>query len=178
MDPKLTPQRKQYAFDLSGVRYKTRSDILKMQQQWNIFEQVENYNDVIFQRFELGLWDKPWYQFRDREEANNYKNGQELHILRYAYLPTGTFASISGRLMPDVEVKRSPSNYSQVSRDVITTAAMPASLATEQRTDLQIYSFVSTYNTDHYYKYNFVSDEERLAYHRAELLLRMSSLRR
>ena len=178
MDPKLTPQRAQYAFDLSGVKFKSRSDILKMQQQWNTFEQIENYNDVIFQRFQLGFWDKPWYQYKDHEEVNNYKNGQELHILRYPYLPTGTFASISGRLMPDVEVKRHPPNYSQVSRDVITTAAIPASLATEQRIDLQIYTFVSSYNSEHHYKYNFVSADENLAYHRAELLLRVSSLRR
>ena len=178
MNPVLTPKRKQYPFDLSGVRYKTRSDILKMQQQWNTYEQIENYDDVIFQRFELGLWEKSWYQFPDREEANNYKNGQELHVLRYPHLPANTFSSIRNRTMPDVVIKRPPPTYSQISRDVDTTkAAMPASAATERRTDLEIYSHVSTYNTDHYYKYNFGSDEEKLAYHRAELRIRMSTTR-
>ncbi len=80
--------------------------------------------------------------------------------------------------MPDVVIKRPPPTYSQISRDVDTTkAAMPASAATEQRTDLEIYSHVSTYNAGHYYKYNFGSDEEKLAYHRAELRIRMSTTR-
>ena len=86
-----------------------------MQQQWNVFEQVENYNDVIYQRFELGLRDRTYYTFKNREEINDYRIGQELHILRY---PGVSFTPISNRPMPTVAVIREAPSYSQVPRQL------------------------------------------------------------
>lgn len=168
-----TPLRTQYLFDLSGVRYKSRADILKMQRQWYTFERIENYNDVIYQRFSLGYRDKTYWQFVNREEMNDYKNGQELHILRYPTLPTGTFNSISGRPMPDVPVITQPPNFSQISRDIPVPTSIPSSERTEKTSDMSIYMHVSTYNAGHVYKYIFESNEEKMAYHRAERLVRM-----
>ena len=167
--PNLKPLRTQYAFDLSGVKYKSRSDIFRMERQWNTFERVENFNDIIFQRFGLGLRDQTYYRFKDREELNDYRNGQELHILRYPYLPTSTFASISERPMPDVAVIIGAPTDSQIPRGLHYSTPILASVRTENEANLAIYTHVSTYNSAHVYKYNFASDEEKMAYHKAEL---------
>ncbi len=169
----MEPLRTQYFFDLSGVRYKSRAEILKMQRQWETFERIENYNDVIYQRFALGYRDKTYWQFVNREELNDYRNGQELHVLRYPYLPAGTFDSISGRTMPDVPVLTQPPNYSQVSREIVSAPPITSSERTENAADMSIYMHVSTYNSAHVYKYIFQSNEEKMAYHRAERLIRM-----
>lgn len=166
----LKPKRTQYVFDLSGVRFKSRAEILRMQQQWNTFEQVENYNDVIYQRFELGLRDKTYYTFKNREEMNDYRIGQELHVSRY---PGVSFTQISNRPMPTVAVIREAPSYSQVSRVLgPVSTMMTATERTEKVADTAVYIHVSTFNAAHVYKYNFTSQEERLAYHRAERELR------
>ena len=108
----IQPQRTQYVFDLSGVRSKSMGEIMRMRTQWDTFERVENYNDVIYQRLKLGNRDKMYYQFQDREEANDYKNGQQLHISRYPNLSPSTFNSISNKPMPNV-VFSSPPPYLQ-----------------------------------------------------------------
>jgi hypothetical protein len=172
-----SPLRIQYPFDLSGVKFKSRSDILTMQRQWNMFESVENYNDIIYQRFSVGDRSKSYYQFRDRAELNDYRVGQILHINRYPNLPSGTFESISLRALPDVPVKIGPSNYTLLPpRDIPQTAAIPSSVKTTEDSDIAIYTHVSTFNSEHYFKYNFVSDEERIAYHRAERLVLTNTL--
>jgi hypothetical protein len=170
-----TPLRKQYPFDLSGVRFKSRADILRIQRQWDTFERIENYNDIIFQRFSLGYRDKTYWQFVNREELNDYRNGQELHVLRYPTLPAGTFASISGRTMPDVPVLTQAPNYSQVSREILAPPPTLSSEHTEKMADMSVYMHVSTYNSVHVYKYIFQSNEEKMAYHRAERLVRMEA---
>lgn len=168
-----TPTRTQYFFDLSGVKYKTQADIMAMQRQWDTFERVENYNDVIYQQFSAGNRANTYYQYRDRAEANDYRNGQELHILRYPYLPSSTFASISNKPMPDVLIKTPPSYYYNTpTRGVHFSTATTASEKTTANSDLAIYSHVSSYNATHVYKYAFVSNEEQLAYHRAERRIR------
>lgn len=172
-----TPLRTQYPFDLSGVRYKSRADILKMQRQWDTFERIENYNDIVYQRFSLGYRDKPYWQFVNREELSDYRNGQELHVLRYPSLPSGTFDSVSGRPMPDVPVLTQPSNYSQVSREIVSAPSVPSSERTEKTADMSVYIHVSSYNATHVYKYIFESNEEKMAYHRAERLVRMDAER-
>jgi hypothetical protein len=166
------PLRTQYVFDLSGVKYKSSTDILNMRRQWESFETIENYNDVIYQRFQLGLRDKPYWQFRNREEMNDYRVGQQLHGLRYPYLPSSTFDSISTRPMPDVPVIKKPSDYSQVSRDILAPTPILGSELIEREGDFAIYMHVSSFNSAHKYKYAFASNEEQLAYHRAERIIR------
>jgi hypothetical protein len=172
-----SPKRTQYAFDLSGVKFKSRSDILTMQRQWDTFERIENYNDIIYQRFEVGDRSQTYYQFRDQAEKNDYRVGMLLHINRYPWLPAGTFDPISGRLMPDVAVRIAAPNYTYSPNPLgPTKAAIPESVATDNAADMTIYTYVSSFNAAHYFKYNFVSDEERLAYHRGERLVRMAEL--
>ena len=172
-----TPLRTQYPFDLSGVKFKSRGDILTMQRQWDTFERVENYNDVIYQRFGVGNRGLTYYHFRDRTELNDYRVGQQLHEQRYPTLPPGTFASISTRAMPDVPVRVSAPNYSYLPpRDITPAGAVPAGVLTTLTGDMAIYTYVSSFNATHYFKYNFVSDEERIAYHRAERIVRMESI--
>lgn len=168
--PTLVPKRQQFPVDLSGVRFKSRSDILKLQQQWTVFEQVENYNDVIYQRFSLGYRDKPYYQFRTNAELNEYRNGQELHILRYPALASaGTFTSISSKSVPTVStILTQPSEFTQVPKCIGISTTMTASERVAEQADLNIYIYVSTYNSDHVYKYIFTGNEEKMSYHRAE----------
>lgn len=167
-----TPLRTQYFFDTSGVKFKSRGDILKMQRQWETFERVENYNDIIYQRFSAGDRSQTYYQFKNREEATDYRTGQQLHILRYPWLPPSTFDPINLRPMPDVAVVNAAPSYSMVlPRNTGLTSAVPESVATTTEADMTIYMYVSSFNATHVFKYNFVSDEERLAYHRAERLI-------
>ena len=175
----LTPLRTQYLFDLSGVKYKSRTDLLNLQRQWNTFEQVENYNDIVYQKISVGDRRTLYYQFKTRQEYTDYRNGQELHVLRYPTLASaGAFASISERALPDVPVLVKAPNYSSsaaTERGLLLSTSTTESQRMEAASDLSIYTYVSTYNSEHYFKYNFASNEEKLAYHRAERLLRMSS---
>ena len=169
----LTPQRTQYPFDLSGVKFKARSDILRMQRQWDTFERVENYNDIVYQKLLTGDRGTLYYFFKDREELNDYRNGQQLHILRYPTLPPSTFDSISLRVMPDVAVTVRAPIYSMVPRSIPQSTVMTSSEVTSALSDMTIYTYVSTYNSEHVFKYTFTSDEEKMAYHRAERRVRM-----
>jgi hypothetical protein len=161
-----TPLRTQYIFDSSGYKYKTRADLLRLQRQWETFERVENYNDIVYQKIATGDRGTLYYQFRTHEEYTDYRNGQELHVLKFPTLPTGTFASISERPMPDVPVIVKAPVYTMA--PATDAKSVPASVAAAATNDMTIYMYVSSYNVAHVYKYNFVSDDERLAYHRAE----------
>ena len=170
----MSYQRTQYNFDLSGVKFKSRSDILKMARQWETFERIENYNSIIYQKFQTGDRSVPYYFFKDREEMNDYRNGRELHILRYSYLPPETFDSIANRPMPDAVVRFRAPEYSMGTsqRGMAIPVPISASEATSATADTVIYTHVSTFNSEHVFKYLFTSDEEKMAYHRAERRIR------
>ncbi len=173
-----TPQRTQYPFDTSGVRFRTRAEIMTMQRQWETFETIENYNDIVYQRFSRGDRSRPYYYFVNMQEKNDYRVGQELHVLRYPDLPAGTFEPISDRPMPDVAVIAGPPSYSMGAppRGIILSTSMTASEMMQRQSDLAIYTYVSTFNGEHKFKYNFASDEEKMGYHRAERMVRMGSV--
>ena len=161
--------RTQYFFDLSGVRCKSRADTLIMQRQWNIYEQVENYNDIVYQRIQAGYRDRLFYQFVNRQEISDYRTGQQLHILRYPWLPPCTFDSISNRPFPKTPaIVPAPIFITQDLPCGIPNNAISASEKTSQQSDMAIYTHVSSYNTEHTYKYIFTSNEEKMAYHRGE----------
>ena len=148
-----------------------------MQRQWDTFERIENYDDKIYQQFAAGNRSNMYYQFRDRSEANDYRNGQELHILRYPNLQPSTFDSIRNRPMPDVAITTPPSYYYNTpTRGVYFSTATTSSEQTSALADLSIYTHVSSYNATHVYKYAFVSNEEQLAYHRAERRIRFPNM--
>ena len=87
--------RTQYVYDLSGVKYRTKSDLLTLQRQWNTFEKVENYNFKIYLQFLRGDFRQTWYQFNNNTEVSDYRVGQQLHVNRYPNLPPEIFQSIS-----------------------------------------------------------------------------------
>jgi len=167
-----TPKRTQYFFDLSGVACKSRGNINTLRYQWDTFEKVENYNDIVYQHLQNGDRSKLFYQFPTRGELNAYKNGQELHILRYPSLPSCTFSPISQLPYPTVTFFNSVPTYNQTPKPCApTSTSIPASEFQTQQADLAIYSQVSTFNATHHYQYIFPSNEEQLAYHRGERLV-------
>jgi hypothetical protein len=168
----FSPTRLQFGFDLSGIKYKSRQQLIDLQRSWETFERVENENNIVFQRLSLGLRDKMYYQFRTREEMNDYRTGQTNHILRYPWLPSSMFDSISIQSVPYITPLNRPPNYSlAINRGVLFSTAMTSSEYLAQQADLTIYTHVSSYNSMHTYKYIFPSNEEKMAYHRAELIL-------
>jgi len=172
----LVPIRQQFIYDLSGVKSKSFSDILQYRRQWETFERVENYDDIIFQRLSDGYRDKLYYQFTSRQEANDYYLGQAAHIRRYpSEASNGLFTSIRDRPMPNVPIKASVPNYGQVSNGLSMSSSISAGDNTLQLADMTTYLNVSTYNSSHVYKYIFTSDLEKMAYHRAERVLRQAS---
>jgi hypothetical protein len=119
---------------------------------------------------------------------NDYRVGQMLHTNRYPWITTdpgistisgiyvSTLASISGRKIPNVEVITGPPNYSQVSKMIATSSVMTSAEYMAIQSENAIYSHVSTYNTTHKYKYLFTSDEEKMAYYRAERRARLETI--
>jgi hypothetical protein len=189
-----TPLRTQYAFDLSGVKCKTRSDLITLQRQWDTFERVENNDDIVYQKITVGNRGQLYYQFLSRQESNDYKNGQMAHIKRYPWLPSSTFDSIRYRAFPIMStitstIKISGINYISSytssffevpSKTGIPNIDAPSKICTpfsptqtsseylSKITDLNTYMYVSTFNSGHTYKYIFTSDEEKMSYYRAE----------
>ena len=163
-EPTFTVQRTQYPFDTTNLKYKTRGEVLDIQKKWNIFEQVENYNDIIYQRFQIGLRNKTYYQFTSGAELKDYRAGQELHILKY---PGVSFDSIANRPLPDVPIVEGPPNNIPVTSPIL--PKIPATDSSEHtlaRSELAMYTYVSTYNATHHYQYNFTTNEEQIAYNR------------
>lgn len=161
--------RTQYFFDLSGVRCKSRNDIINMQRQWDAFERVENYNERIYIQFIQGYRDKQWYQYHDYRERNDYTLGQDQHIQRYPWLPAITFDSISNRPIPDdVTILTNPPSYWQPCKTVTAPTPISQEEITKQQAELAFYVHVSTFNAAHVYKYSFITMDEQLSYHRAE----------
>ena len=92
-----------------------------------------------------------------------------MHITRYPDLPPSTFNSISERNMPDVYFYSPPPYETQsIKQNGTFSNAIPSSEQTKIQNDNSIYMYVSSYNSSHQYKYMFPSNEEQLAYHRAE----------
>jgi hypothetical protein len=163
--------------------------MIAMERQWNTFERIENYNDQIYNRFCQGIRDKTYYHYSNMSEKNDYQIGQMLHVNRYPFVTTdarvstisgvqvSTLASISDRQIPNVEIITGPSYFSQVSKTCVPTSSMlTSSEYIAQQSEDAVYLHVSTYNVGHKYKYNFVSDDEKLMYLRAERRARLAGL--
>lgn len=164
--------RIQYPYDLSGVKYLTKSDLLTRQRQWNTYEQVENSNYNLYQSFLSGNFGQSWYQFRANNEVSDYRVGQQLHTVRYSNLPAVYFQSISLAPLPICTNGTAPIPFSQVPKQTNSAPAMTEGEKTENNGDMAIYIQVSSYNVLHStFTYQFTSNEEQLAYHRAEFRL-------
>ena len=58
-----------------------------------------------------------------------------------------------------------------MTRGVVFSTSMTSSEYMGQQSDMAVYVHVSTYNSQHKYKYIFPSNEEKMAYHRAERII-------
>ena len=165
----LTPKRTQYPVNLSNIKYRSRMETLSLTRQWDTFERIENYNDIVYQKLQKGDRSTTYWQFLNASEQKDYAAGQMLHINFYTSLPASTFASISTRVMPSVPVVVPAPFFSMTPSICIPqTSAIPASAYTQQQTDTTVYVYVSTYNHAHAYKYIFPTNEEFMAYNRGK----------
>lgn len=167
----FTPKRTQYPFADVSTRYKSRSEMLTLEDQWNTFERVENYNDIIYQKLELGLVGNMYYQFLNNAEFKNYRAGQQLHIITYPTLPPSTFSPIRDRPMPDVVPQEGFPYTTGVERFIVSGTVPTAGELQTAQAELAVYSYVSTYNSAHVLKHMFADDTEKNAYERVELRL-------
>jgi len=144
-------------------------ETLTLTRQWDTFERIENYNDIVYQKLQVGDRSTTYWQFVNASELKDYTAGQMLHINFYSTLPASTFSSISSRVMPNAKVITPAPSFS-VSGPVCIpqTSAVPASENTQLQSDLTIYVNVSTYNHAHCYSYIFPSNEEFMAYNRGK----------
>jgi len=168
----LTPLRTQYPPQLSNIKHRSPIQTATLNRQWETFERVENYNDIVYQQLQLGNRGTLYYQFVNQAEQRDYTAGQTLHINYYTTLPASTFASISNRPMPDVPVLiKAPQCMPMVPIKATSLSAPAASATTTACADMAIYCTVSSFNASHVYQYNFPSAAEQLAYGRAEQAL-------
>ena len=161
--------RTQYPFSASYYRYKTRSEIEILRRQWETFERVENFNFAIRNRMNSGYFDQKWYTFNSNSEYLDYRRGQALHIAQF---PTVDFQSESEKFVQQstiiVAVKY---ETREAPRGTFFSTSISDSERMKNESDLATYIAVSTFNATHVYKWQFSSDEERLAYDRASLKL-------
>ena len=165
-------KRTEWPYDLSGVKYKTKSDMIRLRTQWDTFERVENINFVIYLKFLSGNFSQPWYQFVTNTEAADYRAGQTLHISRYPNVPPVVFSSICFAPLPICTNNSGPAIYGQVQTPTNVTP-LTESQKTANNQDTAIYVQVSTFNVLHStFTYQFTSNEELMAYYRAELRIK------
>jgi hypothetical protein len=167
----MQPNRTQYPFSDVNIRYKSKNETLIMQNQWDTFERVENYDDVIYQLYETGDRSKTFYLFASDAEFKAYNAGQLLHITTYPNLAPSTFVSIRERPFPNVPIKTTLPYWTGVERFIVNNVVPTASEIALQQADLEVYAGVSTYNVAHVLKYQFVDADEKAAYDRAMLKL-------
>jgi len=161
--------RTEYVYDLSGVKYRTKSDLLTLQRQWNTFEKVENYNFKIYLQFLSGDFRQTWYQFNNNTEVADYRVGQQLHVNRYPNLPPAIFQSISLAPLPICTNGSGPPTFKQTPAQIVSVPPITEGEKIENNADMAIYVQVSSYNILHStFTYQFTSNEEQLSYYRAE----------
>lgn len=173
----FAPQRIQYPFaaltNEQQLRILGRNIPLikriSVQEQWNTFERIENYNDIMYQKYELGNRGEVYYQYASNKEMNDYRAGQLLHMQAYSTLPIRTFQPIRDRPMPDVPVRGIIPIETNLPRFVLNRPVPTASEKLLADADMTVYTYVSTFNMTHHLKYSFVDDLEKNAYERAEV---------
>jgi hypothetical protein len=173
----MLPKRTQYPYGaltndqqlrLVG-RNASLSKRLQIEEQWNTFERIENYNDIIYQKYETGNRADMYYQFLRNQEYNDYNAGQLLHVLAYPNLPISNFQPVQDRPLPDVPIVGSLPIETNVPRFTLNRLVPTASEQATFRADMEVYAYVSTFNAYHTLKYTFTDDVEKNAYERAEL---------
>lgn len=174
-----TPQRTQYPFaaaqSLLELRFQSQTVLLQIQLKWDTFERVENYDDMIYQQFAQGKRNNTYYIFASNQERQDYFEGQRLHYKAYPALPTSTFCPIRDRPMPNVPIVTALPYISNREICAPQRYVPTSSEKAAENLDLTVYTYVSTYNAIHVIQYEFQSDEEKLAYTRAQCRLNATS---
>ncbi len=174
--PPLQPKRTQYPFSDYGsqLKYKTKTEINTLQRQWDTFEFVENYDDVILQQIQAGNYSMSFFQFGQLQKTTytltDYNAGQALHIQAYSNVPCSTFNSIRNTPFSAAPLGTTLPIETNVSKCVRPTVPLTAEERAKQQEDIAIYTYVSNYNNSHEYKYVFETMDEKLAYYRGEKL--------
>ncbi len=144
---------------------------IMIQTQWDTFERVENYNFAIYQQFLTGDRSKMYYQFKNDQEFKDYKVGQRLHMNAYPALPATTFQPVSDLPIPGATPGSTIPYETNVPRFTINRITLMSSEHTQLQSDIEVYTYVSTFNSSHVLKYQFVDDAEKNAFERADLRL-------
>lgn len=153
---------------------------LTIENQWDTFERVENYNDAIYELYKTGDRSKLYYQFKNDQEFKDYRTGQQLHVNAYSispfFLPASTFQPVRDRPMPDVPIIGSLPYDTNVPRFIINKFTPTSSELSVAQGENEIFAYVSTYNGTHVIKYQFVDETEKNAYERADLRLNTTTV--
>jgi hypothetical protein len=158
--------RTQYPYSSTYFPRKSNQELITYQRQWNTYENVENFNQSIYNDYVNGIVSRSYYTFNGTQELQDYNAGLLLH--RQA-LPTITFTPIGTLpIPPAAQAKFSgvptfnlrqcgpiPSNRVQ-----LTNAEL-----NEQAKQLTNYTYISTYNFKYPNEpYQFKTLEEMLSY--------------
>jgi hypothetical protein len=162
---------------LATTKYKSFNEILKLRQQWDTFENVENYDDKIYKQIVVDRnYSQTFYTFNN--PLNNviytqtdYYAGQQLHILANPQVPCSTFNPIRNRPLPAPPTGTILPGESQVCKRINPPPPISAEQLAKNQGDQAIYAYVSTYNGTHKYKYAFTTMDEKLSYYNGEKLI-------
>lgn len=161
------PVRVQY--DLSGVFYKSRGEIIKMREAWNSFEQITISN--LQTSTLIGIGDitiapssgdinSPYHFFETMTSRNKFLQGQMLHIERYPYINFSTLSTRPPNL--GTNAISGPDTNSQI----ITNNVLKASEIINKRKELVNFAGVSTLqaSTNTQQKPYFRSNQDYISY--------------
>jgi len=154
--------RTQYPFNASWYKYKTPAEINILRRQWNMFEMVENCDFQIRIQMNAGYFGHRWYTFLQSSDHTDYTRGKMLHEAQY---PTVDFTPERNKFVQQSTIYTKVAyEYSQPSNGLLLSSAMTEGERIKKNSDTLMYINVSTYNATHVYKWNFSSEDDRLAY--------------
>jgi len=166
--------RTQYPFNASWYKYKTPAEINILRRQWNMFEMVENNDFIVRSKMNAGNFGTRWYAFLQASDLTDYNRGRSLHQAQY---PTLDFTPERNKFVQQSTIyTRVGYEFSQPSNGLLLSTSMTEGERVRKNADLSMYINVSTYNATHVYKWNFGSDEDRLAYEKIALDLKLIRL--
>lgn len=161
--------RTQYPFQVSWYKYKTSAEINVLRRQWNMFETVENNDYLVRIQMNAGYFATRWYAFLQASDLTDYNRGRSLH---QAQFPTIDFTPERNKFVQQSTIyTRVGYEFSQPSNGLLLSTAMTEGERVKKNADLLLYTQVSTFNSTHMFKWQFTSEEDRLAYEKVALSL-------
>ena len=161
--------RTPYPFQASWYKYKTAAEINTLRRQWNMFETVENNDYLVRIQMNAGYFATRWYVFLQGSDLTDYNRGHSLH---QAQFPQVDFTPERNKFVQQSTIyTRVSYEFSQPSNGLILSTAMTEGERVKKNADLSLYTQVSTFNSTHMFKWQFTSEEDRLAYEKVALSL-------